>query len=91
VAAAFEAHFAGSPEDHAELLAHYFVRGGEHARALDCLRRAAARATALDARAHAAELWERAAKVAARLGDEAEELRLRALSAQTLAGGAPTV
>jgi predicted ATPase len=88
VAAAFEAHLAGSPEDHAELLAHYYVRGGEHAKALDCLRRAAARAAELDARAHAAELWERAAKVAARLGDEPEEARLRALSAEALAGGA---
>ena len=80
VAAAFEAHLAGSTDDHMELLAHYYVRSDDLARALECLERAAMRAAALDARGHAAELWDRAVKVAARLGDEQAGARFRALA-----------
>jgi predicted ATPase len=88
VAGAFEAHLAGSTEDHMELLAHYWVRSDDPAKALDCLERAAARAAALDARAHAAELWERAVKVAVRIGDGPAEARLRALAEAARAGTA---
>jgi hypothetical protein len=38
------------------------------------------RAAALDARGHAAELWDRTVKVATRLGDEQAEARFRALA-----------
>ncbi len=79
VVVAFDEYFAGSADEHAELLAHYLVRSGDLARALDCLERAGQRAAALDAARHAAVLWSRAIKVADRLGDRSAAARLQAL------------
>jgi class 3 adenylate cyclase len=69
VAAAYEEIFSGSIEEHLPRLAHYYALGRDHSKALAYLERAAERAAILDAREQAAELWNRALKVARRLGD----------------------
>lgn len=80
VALAFDQHLAGSPGDHMELLAHYWLRSDDPGRALECLERAAERAAALDAGGRAAALWEQAVKAAERIGDAQAAARLRALA-----------
>ena len=84
VADAYERAFADSLDDHLEQLAYYYARGGELQRALGYLEQAADRATALRALTQAADLWSRAAAVAAKLDDpqarERIERRLVALS-----------
>jgi class 3 adenylate cyclase len=87
VVVAFDEYFAGSADEHVELLAHYLVRSGDLARALDCLERAGDRAAGLDAPTHAAELWSRAMKVAERLGDASAVARLQALVDGLRVGG----
>ena len=69
VGAAFETLFAGSLDDHLEVLANYFARSHDLGKALDYLERAGEKAAALDAVAHAGELWRGAVKVAEKLGD----------------------
>jgi class 3 adenylate cyclase len=85
VGAVVEERTTDAREDHAEQLAFYFYRSDEHAKALRYLERAAERAEARGALHHAAELWARSKKAAARAGDaEAERLadeRLRTLGA----------
>jgi class 3 adenylate cyclase len=88
VAAAFEALFAGSLDDHLEVLAHYFARSQDLGKALGYLERAGERAAALDATQQAEDLWSRGVKVAEKLGDEAAVGRLQ----ERIAGlsGAPS-
>jgi class 3 adenylate cyclase/tetratricopeptide (TPR) repeat protein len=69
VAAAHEQAFSDSLDEHLELLAFYYARGGDHEHALEYLERAANRATSLRAHTHAADLWARAASVAERVSD----------------------
>jgi class 3 adenylate cyclase/tetratricopeptide (TPR) repeat protein len=69
VAAAHEQAFSDSLDDHLELLAFYYARGGDLQRALEYLERAAHRATSLRAHTHAADLWTRAASVAEKVND----------------------
>jgi class 3 adenylate cyclase len=73
---AFETLFAATLEDHFEVLAHYFGRSHDFARALSYLERAGERAASLDASARAADLWRAALDAAERLGDEAAQRRL---------------
>jgi class 3 adenylate cyclase len=76
VAAAIEDLFAASLDEYLELVAHHYARSQDYPKALDYLERAGEKAAALDARDQATELWRRARKVAARMGDEAAEQRL---------------
>lgn len=76
VAAAIEELFAPSLDEYLELVAHHYARSQDFPKALDYLERAGDKAVALDARDQATELWRRARKVAARMGDEAAEQRL---------------
>ena len=69
VAEAYEQAFPESLDDYLELLAFYYARGGELQRALECLERAAHRATSLGAHTQAADLWTRAAGVADKIDD----------------------
>jgi len=78
VAAAFEDLFADSLEEHLELLAHYYGRSDNLAKALEYLERAADRAVQLNAGFQAAELWRRAGRIANELGDAGAEARIAA-------------
>ena len=69
VAAAYEESFAGVLDSKPEQLAFYWARGGELERALECLEEAAQRASSLQARTQAANLWSRAASVAEKVND----------------------
>jgi class 3 adenylate cyclase len=69
VASAHEQAFSDSLDDHLELVAFYWARGGDLQRALGYLERAANRATSLHARTRAASLWSRAATLANRMDD----------------------
>jgi hypothetical protein len=77
VAAAIEELLAPALDEYLELVAHHYARSQDFPKALDYLERAGDKAAALDARDQAAELWRRARKVAARMGDEAAEQRLQ--------------
>jgi class 3 adenylate cyclase len=81
VAAAYEELFP--TEEHLPRLAHYYALSRDHPKALAYLERAAERASGLDARTQAEELWGRALKVAQRLGDDEAERRI----SRKLAGG----
>jgi hypothetical protein len=76
VAAAYEALFAGSLDDHIDVLAYHYYRSDDQSKAIPYLERSADRALDRDDRARAAELVRRAQKVAGRLGDATEEKRL---------------
>ena len=76
VAHAYEELYENSLEDRLEILALYYYRSDEPARALGYLERAGLRADELDARFQAAQLWRRALKVAERLGDAEAERRI---------------
>jgi class 3 adenylate cyclase len=76
VAHAYEELYENSLEDRLEILALYYYRSDEPARALGYLERAGLRAEELDARFQAAQLWRRALKVAERLGDAEAERRI---------------
>jgi predicted ATPase/class 3 adenylate cyclase len=76
VAAAYEALFAGSLDDHTEVLAYHYYRSDDQSRALAYLEQAADRTLARGNRGEAAELLRRAQKVAERLGNGGEERRL---------------
>jgi len=91
VASAYEALYAGSLDDRLEVLAHYYARSHDLAKALDYLERAGGKAAAINATAHAVELWRRALKVADRLGDEAAIERVRARLAELGADAAEEV
>ena len=81
-AAAYEALFAGAPEDHIEALAYHYYRSDDQAKSLPYLDRAADRAVDRGDRSEAIELLRRAQKVALRLGDGAQERRLEARLAE---------
>jgi class 3 adenylate cyclase len=91
VARAYEALYASSLDDRLEVLAHYYARSHDLPKALDYLERAGAKAAAINANAHAAELWGRALKVAEKLGDESAEERVRAHLAELGADAAEEV
>jgi class 3 adenylate cyclase len=76
VAAAFEELYAGAIDDHLPVLAHYYAMSDDLPRALQYLERAGERAEELSWTGQAAEMWRRARKVAARLGDEPARARL---------------
>jgi hypothetical protein len=76
VAAAYEELFAGTLDDHVDVLAYHYYRSDDQSKALAYLERAADRATAQGAPADAAELLRRAQKVAGRVGDQAADRRL---------------
>jgi class 3 adenylate cyclase len=76
VAVAVEELFAGALDEHVELLAHYYGRSDDLPKALTYLEHAAERAVRLKAEFQAAELWRRAASVAAELGDPEAEQRV---------------
>ena len=78
VGSVFEEVYRGSLEDYLEILAYYFYRSEEQGKALHYLERAAARAIELNANAQAADMLERAAKVAAILEDADAQRRIRA-------------
>jgi class 3 adenylate cyclase/predicted ATPase len=78
VARAYEEMIGDTAEEHLERLALYFYRSDEQGRALGYLERAGEKAASVDARSQAVELWTRAAKVAAKLGDEEAQKRLAA-------------
>jgi class 3 adenylate cyclase len=77
VAQAYEALYASSLEDRLEVLAHYYARSQDLPKALDYLERAGENAAAIDATTHAVELWNRALKVAEKLGDAESAQRIR--------------
>ena len=76
VAAAFEELFADSLDEHLELLAHFYGRSDDLQKALEYLERAADEAARLKADFQAAELWRRAGRAAAELGDVEAEARI---------------
>jgi predicted ATPase len=78
VAQAYEALYASSLEDRLEVLAHYYGRSHDLHKALDYLERAGEASAAIDATSHAIELWNRALKVADKLGDAEAAQRVRA-------------
>jgi predicted ATPase len=78
VAQAYEALYASSLEDRLEVLAHYYARSHDLDKALDYLERAGEASAAIDATSHAIELWNRALKVADKLGDAEAAQRVRA-------------
>ncbi|MDP9223520.1 MAG: AAA family ATPase [Actinomycetota bacterium] len=82
VGTAFEDLLGDRVEDHLELLAYYFYRSNDLQHALEYLEKSASRAASLDASQHAAELWERALKVATKLGDGAAAARAQQRSAE---------
>jgi class 3 adenylate cyclase len=78
VAAAFEAVFAASLDDHLEVIAHHYARSDNPVKALDYLDRAGERAAALNATHSAQQLWGQALKVARKLGDDSAIGRVQA-------------
>lgn len=85
IAAAAEDLYADHLDDKVELLAFYYYRSDDAGRAVEYLMRAAQRASELGAPDRALELWERAAKAAARAGDG--EMQTRALAEIHALGG----
>jgi predicted ATPase len=76
VAAAYEELYADALDDYLERLAHHHAQAEDLPQALEYLERAAAKAAALDARTRATQLWNRAQRVAAKLGDTQAEERI---------------
>ena len=76
VAAVFEELYAPSREEYLDVLAYYYARSQNLAKALEYLEQAALRAASLDASSEALDLWARAGKIAAQLGDATAEKRI---------------
>ena len=76
VGAIVEERHAEALDEHAERLAFYFYRSDERAKALGYLERAGERASGVEAFGRAEELWDRAGKLAAKLGDAEAERRI---------------
>ena len=76
VAAVFEELYAGSRDDYLEILASYYARSENLPKALEYLEKAGERVAALSGNAQAAEFWNRAGKVAAKLNDAQAERRI---------------
>jgi class 3 adenylate cyclase len=85
VAGAFEELFAGYLDEHLALLAHYHAMSNDLGRALYYLERAGNLAADASLHDQAAEMWRRARKVAARLGDVEAQSRLDERLAATAA------
>jgi class 3 adenylate cyclase len=78
VAQAMEKIYADSREEHLDVLASYYARSGNRAKALEYLELAGRRAAALDADAEAVTLIRRALRVAEELDDTRAADRLKA-------------
>jgi predicted ATPase len=78
VAAAFEQAAIEAGEDRLELLAYYYARSDDRAKALEYHERAAARALRVGAGAEAAEWLAQARQLAEQLGDETAAARIAA-------------
>jgi class 3 adenylate cyclase len=76
VAAVFEELYSGARDEYLDVLASYYARSSNRAKALEYLELAGRRAGSLNATAEAATLLRRARKVAAELGDAPAERRL---------------
>jgi class 3 adenylate cyclase len=77
VGAIFEEIYRDSITDYLEILAYYLYRSDERGKALHYLERSADKAIALNATTLAAEMLERAAKVAAELRDPEAQARIQ--------------
>jgi class 3 adenylate cyclase len=75
VAAAVETLYAGALDAHAEILAHYHARGGDPEATLRYLEMAAERAESLGETSHTLQMWMRARRAAAAIGDAPAEAR----------------
>jgi class 3 adenylate cyclase len=82
VGEAYEELFASALDEYVEALAFYFYRSEDQAKALGYLERAGEKAAAAGQATGANELWARALKVAAKLGDGEAEGRLRSRMAE---------
>ncbi len=78
VAAVFEELYAASRDENLEILAHYYAQSRDLPKACEYLELAGEKAASLNATDRARELWERARKLAAQLGDSAAEERIAA-------------
>jgi predicted ATPase len=78
VAAVFEELYAESRDVNLEMLAYYYARSRNFAKACRYLELAGEKAASVNAVAHAQELWQRALKLARELGDADAEQRLSA-------------
>lgn len=86
-AAAYEQLFAGALDDYLERLAHHHAQSQNFPRSLEYLERAAAKAASLDAGTQALELWRRAQRVAAKVGDGQAEERIASRLAELEVAG----
>lgn len=77
VGVAFESLFAGTLDDHLEVIAQHFAQSDDLVKALGYLERAGERAAGFDANERAAEQWRRAIKVAEKLGDAQAKQRVQ--------------
>ena len=76
VAAVFEELYAEAREEYLDVLASYYARSNNRAKALEYLELAGSRAASLNANAEAAALLRRARRVATEVGDVTAEQRL---------------
>jgi class 3 adenylate cyclase len=76
VAAVFEELYAASREEYLEVLAYYYARSKNLAKALEYLEKAGIRAASLEATSHAVDLWQRARDLAGQLGEVTTEQRI---------------
>jgi predicted ATPase len=76
VAAVYEELYAASRDEYLEILAHYYARSNERLKACEYLELAGDKAASLNANDRARELWKRAGKLAAQLGDGVAEQRI---------------
>jgi len=76
VGTAFEELYASSREEYLDVLASYYARSGDRAKALEYLELAGARAASLNANSEATALLQRALKAATELGNETARARI---------------
>ena len=76
VAGVFEELYAGARDEHLDVLASYYARSNDRAKALEYLELTGRRAAALNATSEAVSILRRAHTVAVELGDVAAEQRL---------------
>jgi predicted ATPase len=78
VAAVFEELYGGSRDENLELLAYYYARSRDFAKACRYLELAGEKAASVNATAQALELWRRARQLATQLKDVEAERRIDA-------------
>jgi predicted ATPase len=78
VAAVYEELYAGSRDDHLEVLAHYYGRSKNLGKSMEYLERAGERVAGLSGVSQAADLFARARELAGRLDDTDAERRISA-------------